>query len=101
MRDEIQKQAELDRMKFYATGLLVLMTIIFIFASFFEQSYAWISFVRATAEAAMVGAIADWFAVTALFRHPLGIKIPHTAIIPTRKDNIARNFGRFVQKNFL
>jgi uncharacterized membrane-anchored protein YjiN (DUF445 family) len=66
-----------------------------------ESRYPWIGFVRATAEAAMVGAIADWFAVTALFRHPLGIPIPHTAIVPNRKDRIGGSLGRFVERNFL
>lgn len=88
-------------MKRTATGLLVLMTLIFIISRIFHGEYAWLGFVEATAEAAMVGAIADWFAVTALFRHPLGLKIPHTAIIPNRKDSIADQFGEFVQLNFL
>ena len=52
-------------------------------------------------EAAMVGGLADWFAVTALFRHPLGIPIPHTAIVPARKDRVGRTLGAFVQRNFL
>jgi uncharacterized membrane-anchored protein YjiN (DUF445 family) len=95
------KQAELVRMKLLATALLVAVTIIFVIASFFEEQYLWVSFVRATAEAAMVGAIADWFAVTALFRHPLNLKIPHTAIVPTRKDSIGLTLARFVRNNFL
>src|SRR4029079_5032085 len=66
-----------------------------------EGGHAWIGYMRATAEAAMVGALADWFAVTALFRHPLGVPIPHTAIIPTRKDQIGRALGEFVQGEFL
>src|SRR4051812_31778900 len=61
----------------------------------------WVGYVRAFSEATMVGALADWFAVTALFRHPLGIPIPHTAIIPNRKDQIGRSLGEFVQSNFL
>ena len=63
--------------------------------------FPWLGYVRATAEAAMVGGLADWFAITALFRHPLGIPIPHTAIIPSRKDRIGRSLGGFVQNNFL
>jgi uncharacterized membrane-anchored protein YjiN (DUF445 family) len=98
---ELAKAEELARMKRTATGLLLLMTVIFIGSRIFHGEYAWIGFVEATAEAAMVGAIADWFAVTALFRHPLGLKIPHTAIIPRRKDSIAEQFGEFVQQNFL
>ena len=92
---------ELNRMKRYATLLFVAVTLIFIVASFFYERYAWVGFVRAFAEAAMIGAIADWFAVTALFRHPLGIPIPHTAIIPARKDRIADSFGHFITNNFL
>lgn len=96
-----RRQAALQRMKRMATGLLCVFTVIFVIASIYEKQYFWVGFVRATAEAAMIGAIADWFAVTALFRHPLGLKIPHTAIIPTRKNSIARDFARFVQSNFL
>jgi uncharacterized membrane-anchored protein YjiN (DUF445 family) len=93
--------ASLRRMKATATGLLVFMTIVFIVTRALEDEYSWLSYVRATAEAAMVGALADWFAVTALFRHPLGIPIPHTAIIPNRKDAIGRSLGDFVQHEFL
>ncbi|HMQ54233.1 MAG TPA: DUF445 domain-containing protein [Anaerolineae bacterium] len=98
---EPNRQEELGRMKLIATGLLVVATLIFAVASIFEEQAVWIGFIRATAEAAMVGAIADWFAVTAIFRHPLGLKIPHTAIVPTRKDAIGRTLGRFVKNNFL
>ena len=93
--------AELARMKLLATGLLLAMTAVYLASAYLEQFYYWASFVNATAEAAMIGAIADWFAVTALFRHPLGLKIPHTAIIPIRQNDIARQFGEFVQVNFL
>ncbi|MBT8199910.1 MAG: DUF445 family protein, partial [Acidimicrobiia bacterium] len=82
-----------NRVSRLATGLLVLMTIIFMIALWVEQTYSWVGFIRATAEASMVGALADWFAVTALFRHPLGLKIPHTAIIPSRKDQLGRALG--------
>jgi uncharacterized membrane-anchored protein YjiN (DUF445 family) len=98
---ELGKQTELARMKRLAASLLLLATLIYIMASLFEGQYIWVGFVASTAEAAMVGAIADWFAVTALFRHPLGLKIPHTAIIPHKKDAIAQQFGEFVQHNFL
>ena len=84
-----------------ATGLLVLVTVVFLLARWGEESASWLGYVRAFAEAAMVGALADWFAVTALFRHPLGIPIPHTAIIPNRKDQIGASLGEFVQTNFL
>lgn len=95
------KEAELRRMKQLASALFWVATIIFVLGALYEEQYFWLGFVRATAEAAMVGAIADWFAVTALFRHPLNLKIPHTAIIPTRKDSIGRSFGHFVKTNFL
>ncbi len=96
-----QRRAELKKMKAVATGMLVLAAVIFIVARGLEEDASWAGYVRATAEAAMVGAIADWFAVTALFRHPLGLKIPHTAIIEKRKDQIGESLGDFVQENFL
>jgi len=98
---EADRQTELNRMKYLATGLLVSVSLVFLGAVLFERRYPWLGFVRAMTEAAMVGAIADWFAVTALFRHPLGLRIPHTAIIPRRKDSIGASIGRFVQENFL
>jgi uncharacterized membrane-anchored protein YjiN (DUF445 family) len=88
-------------MRRLATGLLVLMALVFLAALHFEPGMPQLGYVRAFAEAAMVGALADWFAVTALFRHPLGIPIPHTAIIPRNKDRIGENLGRFVEENFL
>jgi uncharacterized membrane-anchored protein YjiN (DUF445 family) len=88
-------------MKRWATGLLVAATIVFLAASLLESRYEWLAIVVATAEASMIGALADWFAVTALFRHPLGIRIPHTAIIPARKDRVGITLGQFVQRNFL
>lgn len=99
--DDTERQIELRRMQRLATGLLIGVTCLFLLALFLERTYPLVGFVRAFAEAAMVGAIADWFAVTALFRHPLGLPIPHTAIIPSRKDRIAVSIGRFVQDNFL
>src|ERR1700741_2113145 len=75
-------------MKVVATGLLVVMAGVFFAARAFEHAYPWLAYVKSFAEAAMVGGIADWFAVTALFRHPLGLPIPHTAIIPRNKDRI-------------
>ena len=84
-----------------ATGLLVLALLVFLVARVFEPAYPWLGFVRATAEASLVGGLADWFAVTALFRRPLGLPIPHTAIIPTQKDRIGRVLGSFVEKHFL
>lgn len=99
--DEELKRQQLDHMKRLATGLLAVATLIFIVARIYESRYPWLGYIRATAEAAMVGAVADWFAVTALFRHPMGLPIPHTAIIPTRKQRIGRSLGGFVQNNFL
>ncbi len=88
-------------MKRWATSLLLLSTVIFVVSHLLEPRYPWLGYVRATAEAAMVGGLADWFAVTAIFKHPLGIPIPHTAIIPTRKDRVGLTLGMFVQRNFL
>jgi uncharacterized membrane-anchored protein YjiN (DUF445 family) len=99
--DEAQKQARLDSMRRKATGLLGIAAVVFVVARVLEGRFAWMGFVRATAEAAMVGGVADWFAVTALFRYPLGVKIPHTAIVPNRKDKIGGSLGRFVERNFL
>ena len=93
----------LRRMQFIATGLLILMLILMVISKFAESKLGldWMSYVHAFAEAATVGALADWFAVTALFRYPLGLKIPHTAIIRRNKDSIGRGLGGFVEKNFL
>ncbi|GIV91240.1 MAG: hypothetical protein KatS3mg055_3758 [Chloroflexus sp.] len=100
MEDQ-QRLQDLRRMQLLATGLLVMAGMLFVVTSIWRDTMPWIPYVRAFAEAAMVGAFADWFAVTALFRHPLGIPIPHTAIIPARKTRIAVSFGRFIETNFL
>ncbi len=84
-----------------ATGLLLAMLLVYGVATFYAPSYPWLGVVRAFAEAAAVGALADWFAVVAMFRHPLGLPIPHTAIIPRNKDRIGASLGRFVEQNFL
>ena len=99
--DDAARQIQLDVMKRRATGLLALAAAVFAVASAFETRYPWLGYVRATAEASLVGGLADWFAVTALFRHPLGIPIPHTAIVATRKERIGRILGTFVQDHFL
>jgi uncharacterized membrane-anchored protein YjiN (DUF445 family) len=99
--DEATRLAELKVMKRMATGLLVVALIIFVVARVLEPAYPWLGFIRATAEASLVGGLADWFAVTALFRKPLGLPIPHTAIIQTQKDRIGRILGNFVQNHFL
>ncbi|MGH3918988.1 MAG: DUF445 domain-containing protein [Pseudonocardiaceae bacterium] len=90
-------------MKAVALGFLLGAAVVYVVARLYEDpnSAAWIGYVRAMAEAGMVGALADWFAVTALFRHPLGLRIPHTAIIPRKKDALAENLGDFVGANFL
>lgn len=89
------------KMKSLATGLFILMVFVFLIAKTFETKFLWVSYIRAFGEAAMVGALADWFAVTALFRHPLGLPIPHTAIIPNSKDRIGSGLGNFISRNFL
>ncbi|NMC63803.1 MAG: DUF445 domain-containing protein [SAR324 cluster bacterium] len=88
------------RMKSVATGLLLLMVLTFICSVIWMDKIPMLSWVRAFSEAAMIGALADWFAVVALFKHPLGIPIPHTAIIPSRKDEIGEMLGKFFRTNF-
>jgi uncharacterized membrane-anchored protein YjiN (DUF445 family) len=88
-------------MKLLALALLILMAVIFVVAFAFQEQYPGLEYVRAAAEGGMVGALADWFAVTALFKYPMGLKIPHTAIIPQRKDQIGASLGEFVETNFL
>jgi uncharacterized membrane-anchored protein YjiN (DUF445 family) len=95
---DLARGKALRRMRGLALGLLLLAAVIFIATE--GQRGAWV-YVHVAAEAAMVGAIADWFAVTALFRHPLGIPIPHTAIIPTRKLALGKSLEEFVTENFL
>jgi uncharacterized membrane-anchored protein YjiN (DUF445 family) len=89
------------RMRIVATGLLVVMAGVFLASRHLESVHPAWGFVRAFAEAAMVGGLADWFAVTALFRHPLGVPIPHTAIIPRNKDRIGDTLATFLKDNFL
>ena len=88
------------KMQRLATGMLVTMLVILILANLFLSAHPAVGYVRAFAEAAVVGALADWFAVTALFRQPLGLPIPHTAIIPRNKERIGQSLGRFVERNF-
>jgi uncharacterized membrane-anchored protein YjiN (DUF445 family) len=87
--------------KVVATGLLLAMAIVFVAARAFEPAHHWLGYVKSFAEAAMVGGLADWFAVTALFRHPLGLPVPHTAIIPRNKDRIGEALANFLRENFL
>ena len=100
-QDETTRRAALQRMKLWASALLVFFLVLFIVAKMLEPAYPWLAWVRATAEASLVGGLADWFAVTALFRHPLGIPIPHTAIMQKQKDRVGRILGNFVQNHFL
>lgn len=90
------------RMQWVATGLLLAAALVYAFSAWLEPRHPWLFYVSATAEAAMIGAIADWFAVTALFRHPLNLRfIPHTAVIPRNKARIAAGLSVFIQQNFL
>ena len=84
-----------------ATGMLVAVAALFAVSKVYETQYPSLAWIRAFSEAAMVGGIADWFAVTALFRHPMGIPIPHTAIIPTNKERLGRTLAGFLRSNFL
>ncbi len=84
-----------------ATGLLVVAAAVFIVVTVLESRAHWLAWVQAAAIASVVGGLADWFAVTALFRRPLGLPIPHTAIVVERKDRFAETLGTFVQENFL
>jgi uncharacterized membrane-anchored protein YjiN (DUF445 family) len=95
------RRAALRRMRLLATLLLVLMTAIFIVTTAVKLDWPWIPYVRAFAEAGMVGACADWFAIVALFRRPLGLPIPHTGIVPNNKDRIGKALGNFITNNFL
>jgi uncharacterized membrane-anchored protein YjiN (DUF445 family) len=101
--DSETKRRDLRRMKVIATGFLVGATLVFVAAHIWlaHGGPVWVGYVQAAAEAGMVGALADWFAVTALFRRPLGLPIPHTAIIPSKKDQIGDSLGEFVGSNFL
>jgi uncharacterized membrane-anchored protein YjiN (DUF445 family) len=96
-----QRRAELRRMRAIATTLLIVMTLIFLATRRAPASWAWAPYLGAFSEAGMVGACADWFAVVALFRHPLGIPIPHTAVVPENKRRIGAALGRFIANNFL
>lgn len=100
---EESKRRGLRRMKLVALGFLLGATVLFVFSAWAQSAgwSGWVGYVRAAAEAGMIGALADWFAVTALFRYPLGIKIPHTAIIPNKKNVLGNSLGDFVGANFL
>ncbi len=95
------RASPLTRSRRLATGLLLAMACLFLLMRTLEARHPLLGFVRAFAEAALVGGLADWFAVTALFRHPLGLKIPHTAIIPNNRDRLADSVADFLRHNFL
>jgi uncharacterized membrane-anchored protein YjiN (DUF445 family) len=99
--DEEERRTRLRYMQRVATSLLALSGVVFIVAAWLEPQYPWLGYVRAMAEASLVGGLADWFAVTALFRRPLGLPIPHTAIVATQKERIGKILGNFVQNYFL
>ena len=103
-QDEVERRRALRQHRAFASGLLVLAAVIFIACSLWQsqgEAPGWVGYVRAAAEAGMIGGIADWFAVTALFRHPLGIPIPHTALLPKKKDQLGTALSGFVGENFL
>jgi uncharacterized membrane-anchored protein YjiN (DUF445 family) len=100
-RDTDPRRAGLRRMRLFATLLLVLMTAIFLATTAIKLDWPWVPYLRAFAEAGMVGACADWFAIVALFRRPLGLPIPHTGIIPNNKERIGKALGNFITNNFL
>ncbi|MEQ9607096.1 MAG: DUF445 domain-containing protein [Kiloniellaceae bacterium] len=103
--DAADQRRALRRHRGVATALLVVMGSTYAGATWFGSTYGvdgfWIDLLRAGTEAALVGGLADWFAVTALFRRPLGLPIPHTAVIPRNKDRIGQGLGRFIERNFL
>ncbi len=103
---DLDRRTRLRRMKSVATALLVVAAVVYLVTLRVQTAVGasaptWLGYLRSAAEAGMVGGLADWFAVTALFRRPLGLPIPHTAIIPTRKDAIGESLGDFVGTNFL
>ncbi|MGA8698326.1 MAG: DUF445 domain-containing protein [Xanthobacteraceae bacterium] len=99
--DEIQARHALRRNRLLATGLLALMVVIAIVTRFVPSPGSLVQLIRAGAEAGIIGGLADWFAITVLFRYPFGIPLPHTAILPSNKDRIGRSLGSFVERNFL
>lgn len=98
---DFERLAGLRRMQAIALALLVAMAVIFVVSFSLQEQYPWLGYVRAASEGGMVGALADWFAVTALFRYPMGIKIPHTNLISSKKDEIGEGLGSFIEENFL
>ena len=100
-RPDEQRRRQLAVSKRRATSLLAAVTVLFVVTTVWGGGSTWVGYLQATAAASMVGGLADWFAVTALFRHPLGLPIPHTAIVVERKDQFAATLGDFIQESFL
>ncbi len=98
---DFERLRQLRRTQAIALGLLLSMAVIFAVSFALQDRITWLAYVRAASEGGMVGAIADWFAVTAIFRHPLGLKIPHTNLISRKKDEIGAGLGDFIEENFL
>ena len=96
-----EKNRKLRKFRYIASAILLLMLAFYILAVCYREQYPGLEWLKAFAEAGMIGGLADWFAVTALFRHPLGIPIPHTAIIPSKKNVIAKSLATFISTNFL
>lgn len=99
--EDFRRLAGLRRMQAIALGLLLAMAVVFVISFALQDRFPWLEYVRAASEGGMVGAVADWFAVTALFRRPLGLPIPHTNLISHKKDEIGEGLGSFVEENFL
>ncbi|MEO0329960.1 MAG: DUF445 family protein [Pseudomonadota bacterium] len=99
--EEQRKLSALSRVKLFATLVLVACFVVMVITKLLEAHYPWLAIVVAFAEAATIGGVADWYAVVALFRKPLNLPIPHTAIIPNNQHRIGENLGRFIEKNFL
>ncbi len=98
---DFERLAQLRRMQAIAIGLLGAMAILFVVSFILQDRYPWLGYVRAASEGGMVGALADWFAVTAIFRYPMGLRIPHTNLISNKKDEIGEGLGSFIEENFL
>lgn len=99
--NDVDPIRRLRRHKLFAAILLVVMALVFVASHWLPEGQVWVGYLRAAAEAGVVGGLADWFAITALFRRPLGLPIPHTAILPSNKARIGEGIGRFVEHNFL
>jgi len=98
---EEEQLRRLNRSRALATGMLAIAAAIFALSLAAPNPAGWLLLVRSVAEAALVGGLADWFAVTALFRRPLRLPIPHTAIVPKSKDRIGEGLAAFIERNFL